>query len=277
MVCPAKEQKSLIECQGEDYKKWTSCKGSYITEAGHKYKGIFKNGKIIKGISLYPGGSKYVGDFKNFEPHGYGTFVWPNTDKYYGEWRNGKSHGSGTKIWKNGRKYIGQFKNDRLDGKGVLFYPDGKKYEGDFLNGKRHGQGIFTYPDGNAYVGTFINGKEQGMGQCISKDGKTVPCKSKTSTQAKDFSGKNIRKISIVAKKWVRISQYETNTKKGKTVMNKLKTDFDSKAFELCSPEGNYKELEKRIEVLEIDETPAYGLETKLKLKISGVVECVKK
>ena len=32
--------------------------------------------------------------------------------------------------------------------------------------------------------------------------------------------------------------------------------------------------LEKKIEVLEIDETPAYGLETKLQIGINGVVEC---
>ena len=94
-------------------------------------------------------------------------------------------------------------------------------------------------------------------------------------TQVKDFSGKNTRNISIVAKKWVRISQYETNTKKGKKIMDKLKTDFEAKAFELCSPNGNYNVLEKKIEVLEIDETPAYGLEEKLKIAINGVVECI--
>ena len=33
--------------------------------------------------------------------------------------------------------------------------------------------------------------------------------------------------------------------------------------------------LEKRIEVLDIDETPAYGLETKVQLGINGVVECI--
>ena len=32
--------------------------------------------------------------------------------------------------------------------------------------------------------------------------------------------------------------------------------------------------LKKNIEVLEVDETPAYGLETKLKIGINGVVEC---
>ena len=56
--------------------------------------------------------------------------------------------------------------------------------------------------------------------------------------------------------------------------MDKLKTDFETKALELCGLKDNYNTLEKKIEVLEIDETPAYGLETKLKIGISGVVEC---
>ena len=62
--------------------------------------------------------------------------------------------------------------------------------------------------------------------------------------------------------------------KKGKKVMNKLKLDFESEAAEICASKGSYNTLEKRIEVLEIDETPAYGLETKLQLGINGVIEC---
>tara|TARA_B100001123_G_scaffold445691_1_gene597947 strand:- start:288 stop:1571 length:1284 start_codon:yes stop_codon:yes gene_type:complete len=269
-----KEQSSIIECQNKNYKEWNNCKGTYKAETGLKFKGTFKNGKIRKGISIYPGGARYIGEFKNFEPHGYGTFIWSNGDKYYGEWNNGKSEGNGTKIWKNGRKYLGTFKNDQLHGKGTLFYPDGKKYEGEFINGKRHGTGTFVYPDGTAYIGTFIAGNEEGVGECIDTSGLSIPCKSRTDTQVKDFSGKDVKNIQIVARKWVRISQYESNTKKGKKVMDKLKTDFELKAAEICASQGAYNTLEKKIEVLEIDETPAYGLETKLKIAITGVVEC---
>ena len=56
--------------------------------------------------------------------------------------------------------------------------------------------------------------------------------------------------------------------------MDKLKADFEVRALELCASKGSYNVLTKKIEVLEIDETPAYGLETKLKLGISGTVEC---
>ena len=55
--------------------------------------------------------------------------------------------------------------------------------------------------------------------------------KVKADAQVQDFSGKDTRNISIVAKKWVRISQFEANSKKGKKVMDKLKTDFDDKGF----------------------------------------------
>ena len=269
-----KEQSALIECQGNDFNQWNNCKGVHKTQAGYKYEGVFKNGQIIKGISIYPGGAKYLGEFKNYKPHGYGRFVWMNGDKYFGEWKNGKSHGNGTKIWKDGREYSGTFKDDKLHGQGTFYYPDGKKYVGGFIDGKRHGDGTFTYADGTAFVGKFLAGKQEGLGECISLDGSSIPCKSKTETQAKDFSGKDIKNISLVAKKWVRVSQYEANSKKGKKVIDKLKLDFEVKAGELCLPKGNYKVLEKNIEVLDIDETPAYGLETKLQLGISGVIEC---
>ena len=270
-----KEQSKEIQCQDEDYNKWTKCKGTFLSETRHEYDGLFINGKIVKGISIYPGGAKYIGEFKNFLPNGFGTFFWKNGDKYYGEWKDGKANGNGTKIWKNGDKYLGTFKDDKLHGSGTLFYPDGKKYSGEFINGKRHGKGTFTYPDGTGYIGNFIAGKQDGVGECFAEDGSSVICKSKSETQAKDFSGKDVLNISIVAKKWVRISQYENNSGKGKKIVDKLKTDFETKASELCAFKGNYKVLDKKVEVLEIDETPAYGLETKLKIGINGVVECI--
>ena len=52
-----KEQSSLVECEGNDYKLWTNCKGLYKAETGHKYDGLFKAGKIIKGTALFPGGA----------------------------------------------------------------------------------------------------------------------------------------------------------------------------------------------------------------------------
>ena len=111
---------------------------------------------------------------------------------------------------------------------------------------------------------------------CTSVNGSSLPCKSKSDTQVQNFSGKDTYNISFEAKKWIRISQYETNTKKGKKIMDKLKSDFEVKAAELCASKGKYNVLKKEIEVIDIDETPAYGLETKLKIGISGAVECKK-
>tara|TARA_Y100000590_G_C15678560_1_gene998924 strand:+ start:499 stop:1782 length:1284 start_codon:yes stop_codon:yes gene_type:complete len=269
-----KEQSAIIKCQGSDPANWTNCKGIYQSETGHKYDGLFKNGKIVKGTALFPGGAKYVGEFKNFKPHGFGNFAWTNGDKYFGEWIDGKSHGNGTKMWNDGREYSGTFKSDKLHGTGTFYYPDGKKYVGEFINGKRHGIGRFTYADGTAFVGRFVAGEQKGLGECIGLDGSSIPCQSKVETQAKDFSGKDTRDISIVARKWVRISQYETNSKKGKKIMDKLKSDFEAKAQELCAAKGGYNVLERKIEVLDVDETPAYGLEEKLQIGINGVVEC---
>jgi len=268
------EQNSTNECQGSDHNQWTNCMGSRSTENGFTYIGHFKNGKIIKGTALYPGNSKYVGQFKNDEPHGQGTFTFSDGSKYYGEWKNGKSNGNGTRTWRDGRKYSGKFKNDEPHGLGTIIYSDGAKYVGEWENGKRHGKGTLTYPDGETYIGQFAAGAAYGEGVCINQDGSSVECTILKMGKGTTSEGKNRHSIKIEAKKWVKISDYETATGAGKKIMDKLKNDFDLKALELCAPTGNFDILKKRIENLEIDETPAIGLEPKIKMGISGVVEC---
>jgi len=88
-------------------------------------------------------------------------------------------------------------------------------------------------------------------------------------------SGKNRRSITIEAKKWVKLSEYESASGKGKKIMDQLENDFSTKASELCSSTGNFNILEKRMETLEIDETPAFGIEPKIKIGVNGVVECI--
>ena len=53
-----------------------------------------------------------------------------------------------------------------------------------------------------------------------------------------------------------------------------LEIDFEKKAAKLCALTGNYEVLEKKIKVLEMDETPAFGLETVIKIGINGIVKC---
>jgi len=268
-------ESNLTECQGSDSRQWTNCKGTYTTENGYKYVGKFKDGKILIGTATYSGGARYVGEFKNDEPHGQGTFTYSDGSKYFGEWKAGKGHGQGIKTWKDGRKYTGEFKNDEPHGKGTFIHPDGTKYFGQYKDGQRHGEGTLTYSDGKTYIGQFAAGLAYGKGLCINQDGSSVECKMLKIEKGETSAGKNRRSIAIEAKKWVKLSEYESNSGKGKKIMDQLENDFSTKASELCSSTGNFNILEKRMETLEIDETPAFGIEPKIKIGVNGVVECI--
>jgi hypothetical protein len=268
-------ESNLTECQGSDSRQWTNCKGTYTTENGYKYVGKFKDGKILIGTATYSGGARYVGEFKNDEPHGQGTFTYSDGSKYFGEWKAGKGHGQGIKTWKDGRKYTGGFKNDEPHGQGTFIYPDGSKYFGQYKDGKRHGEGTLTYSDGKTYIGQFVAGLAYGKGLCINQDGSSVECKMLKIEKGKTSAGKNRRSITIEAKKWVKLSEYESALGKGKKIMDQLENNFSAKASELCSSTVNFNILEKRMEILEIDETPAFGIEPKIKIGINGVVECI--
>ena len=265
---------NLIKCQGSDSEQWTNCAGTYTNKNGYKYVGKFKDGKILIGTAIYPGGARYVGGFKDYKPHGEGTFIYTNGSKYFGEWKNGKGHGQGIKTWKDGKKYTGGFKNDEPHGQGTFIYPDGSKYFGQYKDGKRHGEGTLTYANGKTYIGQFAVGLAYGKGLCINQDGSSVECQMLKIEKGETAAGKNRRSIAIEAKKWVKLSDYETASGKGKKIMDQLENDFSAKASELCSSTGNFNILEKRMETLEIDETPAFGLEPKIKIGVNGVVEC---
>ena len=268
-----KKQNTKIECRGENYKKWTACVGKYTDDNDFIYVGKFKDGKIVDGTIIYPGGSKYSGTFQNNIPHGQGTFIFSDGSKYYGDWKNGKSDGNGTKIWRDGRKYSGKFKNDEPHGQGTFFYTDGSKYVGGWKEGKRHGKGTLTYSDGQAYVGQFTVGLPSGDGLCIDQSGSSNECKLlKTKENSKKI--KNRHSIKLEAKKWVKISDYENESGKAKKFINKLNNDFNNKALEFCAETKNFVELEKRFEIIDIDDTPAIGTETVVKIGIIGVVAC---
>jgi len=266
---------NLSKCQESDSEQWTNCAGTYTNKNGYKYVGKYKDGKILIGTAIYPGGSRYVGGFKDYKPHGEGTFTYTNGSKYFGEWKNGKGHGQGIKTWKDGKKYTGGFKNDEPHGQGTFIYPDGSKYFGQYKDGKRHGEGTLTYADGKTYIGQFAAGLAYGKGLCINQDGSSIECKMLKIEKGETSAGKNRRSIAIEAKKWVKLSEYESDSGKGKKIMDQLESNFTTKASELCSSTGNFNILEKRMEILEIDETPAFGIEPKIKIGINGVVECI--
>ena len=202
-----------------------------------------------------------------------GTHITGNGYKYVGKFKDGKIL-VGTATYPGGATYIGTFKNKEPHGEGTFTYSDGSKYFGGWKNGKRHGQGTLTYSDGKTYIGQFAAGLPYGKGLCVNQDGSSVECKLLEMGKKSTSTEKNRRSISIEAKKWVKLSDYETASGKGKKIMDQLENDFNTMAFELCSPIENFNILEKRIDVLEIDETPAFGLEPKIKMGVNGVVEC---
>ena len=264
-----KKQKEIIKCKGNDHNTWTECQGAYTAEDGTKYMGKFVNGTVVEGTAEYPGKAKYVGEFKNNKPHGQGTFAYPDGSRYVGDWKNGKNNGNGTKIWKDGSKYSGKFVNDELHGQGTFTSPDGEKYVGEFKKSKRHGKGKLKYSDGRTYIGEFIADHEHGEGVCFDKDGTSVDCKMDMSTL-----GKDTHDISFEGKKWIKISDYDSSSGKAKKTIDNLEKDFQKKATELCSSVGNFKILEKKIGIIEMDETPAFGTEAKVRIGIKSVIEC---
>jgi len=203
-----------------------------------------------------------------------GTYTTENGYKYVGKFKDGKIL-IGTATYSGGARYVGEFKNDEPHGKGTFIHPDGTEYFGQYKDGQRHGEGTLTYSDGKTYIGQFVAGLAHGKGLCINQDGSSVECKILKIEKGETSARKNRRSITIEAKKWVKLSEYESDSGKGKKIMDQLENNFNAKASELCSSTGNFNILEKRMEILEIDETPAFGIEPKIKIGINGVVECI--
>ena len=253
----------LPKCEGSNHKNWTTCMGKYTDENGYKYDGHFRKGQIIEGSITYPGGTRYFGKFINNKPYGDGTFTYPDGSTHAGQWKDGIAFGYGVKTWSDGRKYSGTFKQDKPDGKGTYIYRDGSKYVGEFKDGVKHGDGTLTYPDGRTYVGKFVAGHEHGLGTCFAVDGSNIECEMDISS-----TGKDTHNINIEYEKWIRISKYDDS------VREKLGKSFDKKAYEICKSKGDFKILKKIVEIIEMDETPAFGTEAKVRIGIQGVIEC---
>ena len=179
----------------------------------------------------------------------------------------------GIAKYSGGAEYFGKFKNNKPHGQGTFAYTDGSKYVGEWKDGKMHGQGTMTYSNGASFMGEFVAGLKRGIGVCMNQDGSNMDCKYLEDEDSGE--GKNRQSIIIEAKKWVKLNEYESTSGKGKKILDQLERDFISRASELCSSTGNYNVLEKRIDVLELDETPAFGTEPKIKIAINGVVDCI--
>ena len=78
----------------------------------------------------------------------------------------------------------------------------------------------------------------------------------------------NKHKITVSGKKWVKLSKANTFSTEN------LKNEFNNKAREICSLTGNFEILAQQTEILEVDDTPAFGLEPKVNIGLVGIVEC---
>jgi hypothetical protein len=191
-------ESSLPPCEGEEYKQWVNCYGSYQkkSESNGKtfvrnYSGEFGNfpGKRAgKGKSQISQNGKlayeYNGFFENDMSHGQGTITYADGSKYVGEWKDSYEHGLGTYTFSPrskwaGHKYVGEFKDGKYHGQGTYTNADGSKYVGEYKNGKRHGQGTWTGGPrskwaGDKYVGEFKDGKYHGQGTYTFADGEKI-------------------------------------------------------------------------------------------------------
>jgi len=280
---------TLPECKGDDPRNWTECKAVYDSGDGYKYSGEWKNGQQDgKGIEMWKDGRKYVGEFKNDKRHGKGIFTVSDGTKYEGEYKENKQDGKGTLVLANGDKYEGDFKNGKQHGKGIFTfssgkihtgqfidgkiikgtakYPDGSLYNGNFQFDKPHGQGNLTYSNGAKYSGPFLEGYEAGEGTCFKPDGSSQQC---IILKNESYLGRNNYKIEIVSD-WSKL-------KERSDVNEKLINDFNQSANKFCSAAGTgiFKILNKKMEVKEIDETPAWGLDPVYKFGINGKIKCI--
>ena len=279
---------NLPDCEGNDPRNWTDCKAVYNSGDGYKYSGEWKNGQQNgKGIEMWDDGRKYVGEFKNDKRHGKGIFTVPDGTKYEGQYKENKQDGKGTLLLANGDKYTGSFKNGKQHGNGIYTFSSGKIHSGEFKNGqlikgtakyrdgsfyngsfefdKPHGQGSLTYSNGTKYVGLFVDGFEAGEGTCFKPDGSNQKC---IIQKTDSYLGKNKYKIEIISG-WSKLEERSG-------INEKLQIDFDQSANKFCLVAGSgvYDVLNKKIEVKEIDETPAFGLNPVYKLGINGTIKC---
>jgi len=79
---------------------------------------------------------------------------------------------------------------------------------------------------------------------------------------------KNHREILVMDSEWIKLSEA------GDVSMLHLKTPFNERALDLCYPFENFDILDQYTEVIEMDETPTFGIETVVKFGMKGVVKC---
>ena len=95
---------------------------------------------------------------------------------------------------------------------------------------------------------------------------------AKTKGEKKRKATKNKYKISVVDKKWIKIAEYSNDNELRKNLIK----NFKKKAKETClsKNKNTFNILSQKISIVETDDTPAFGLETVIKIGINGIIEC---
>ena len=142
--------------------KWETDDNGEKTEACGIYRGVWKNGKFIKGTYIFPYCTEMYGVkqvvMKEI-PYANGIGI---HDGYEGEWKLGKRHGHGIYKFKTGSIYQGHWESGKISGKGIMIFDENSKYEGEWLNGCMHGFGILKIKENFIYSGMWKNGKLDG-------------------------------------------------------------------------------------------------------------------
>ena len=159
----------------------------------------------------------------------------------------------------NSKSVIKQtFRKDAND----IFWPDGEKQQSYCENVKAD----WHQDEKEAELKRLENKKKEE----IEKRKKELDEIKKKNKEKKEQRQKDANKhtISLIGKNWIKISKADSQSAEF------LKDEFNIKASEICLPSGNFNILRQKINVVEIDHTPAYGLEEKVRFGITGTIEC---
>jgi hypothetical protein len=128
-------------------------------EFGDEERGIFVDGKLIRGRKTTNQGEISEGEFKDGELHGKGKKLCFDKTLFEGEFKEGQLDGQGKITLPNGYIFEGEFKNNSLI-KGKVIDCNGFITEGEFKKGAIfNGTGKVFFADNRTEEGVFKNGQ----------------------------------------------------------------------------------------------------------------------
>ncbi len=126
--------------------------GRYMRSDGVQLFGLFREGKMIQGITLLQN-SAMVGDTEHYASYSTTT-------------------GQLEYIFKSNHRQLydtGALRNYKFLS---MSYSNGDQYVGETMNGQRHGLGIYYYANGDVWFGIYQNNVRNGNGAHFSQEDK---------------------------------------------------------------------------------------------------------